>query len=154
MKESTSGLHDHVGFWLRRLSDKVHVSFERKLAAHDVTVSQWNVLVALYRGNGETVGEIARYLQTDVAAVSRLIDRLQDKELAQRVTDPASRRRVPIELTARGRALVPTLIELADQNDDAFFHVLSAKEHQHLVSLLQQLDHHADSIAQEKQPTP
>ena len=129
------------------------MSFERKLATHDVTVSQWNVLVTLYRGNGETVGEIARFLQTDVAAVSRLVDRLQEKELVQRSEDPASRRRVPIVLTERGHNLVPMLIDLADQNDESFFHVLTAEKHAKLLSMLQQLDRHADSVKQETQTT-
>lgn len=151
MNDSSSGLHDHLGFWLRRLSDKVHVSFERKLAAHDVTVSQWNVLVTLYRGDAETVGEIARFLQTDPAAVSRLVDRLQEKQLVRREDDPASRRRVPIGLTDRGRDLTPVLIELADRNDEAFFHVLSADEHAELMSTLQQLDRHADLVKQESE---
>jgi DNA-binding MarR family transcriptional regulator len=149
MSESSSGLHDHAGFWLRRLSDKVHISFERKLALHGATVSRWSVLVTLFRGEGETVGEIALYLQTDAAAVSRLVDRLQEKGLVQREEDPTSRRRVPIHLTTTGRALTPTLIELANRNDESFFEVLSAEEHTQLMSLLQRHDRHADTIVQE-----
>lgn len=153
MNESLSGLHDHLGFWLRRLSDKVHVSFERKLANYDVTVSQWNVLVTLYRGEGETVGEIARYLQTDVAAVSRLVDRLESKLLVARSIDPQSRRRVQILLTERGRDLVPVLLDLADQNDASFFDMLTADEHAQLMALLKRRGRHADAIVKEQKPS-
>ncbi|MCO5220064.1 MAG: MarR family transcriptional regulator [Thermomicrobiales bacterium] len=146
-------MHDHLGFWLRRLSDKVHVSFERKLAAFDVTVSQWNVLVTLYRGEGTTVGEIARYLQIDVAAVSRLVDRLASKELVARSADPASRRRVSIVLTNAGLALAPRLLIEADRNDASFFGELSPEEHAYLMSLLQRLDQQADNLLLERGTT-
>ena len=92
MSEPASGLRDHLGYWLRRLSDEVHLSFERKLAAHGITVAQWNVLVTLYRGEGQAVAEVARFIETDAAAVSRLVDRLGEKGLVARSPDPASRR--------------------------------------------------------------
>ncbi len=139
MNESTSGLRDHVGYWLRRLSDEVHLSFERKLADKGVTVAQWNVLVALYRDDGSTVGEIARFVETDVAAVSRLVDRLVEKGLLERGTDPASRRRVPLDLTPAARELVPTLIQLADENDRAYFGSLSQAQRDELIALLKTL---------------
>ena len=59
-----------------------------------MTVAQWNVLVTLYQGEGETVAEVARFIETDAAAVSRLVDRLAEKGLVARFADPASRRRV------------------------------------------------------------
>ena len=139
MSGSASGLRDHLGYWLRRLSDEVHLSFERKLAAHGVTVSQWNVLVTLYRGEGETVAEVARFIDTDAAAVSRLVDRLADKGLVARSADPASRRRVLLALTPAGVGLVPVLVQLADRNDEAFFGTLSAAQRAELAGLLQRL---------------
>ena len=139
MSGSTSGLHDHVGYWLRRLSDEVHLSFERKLAAHGVTVAQWNVLVSLFRGEGETVAEVARFIETDAAAVSRLVDRLAEKGLVARSADPASRRRVLLALTPRGAGLVPMLVELADQNEEAFFGTLPPAQRAELAGLLQRL---------------
>ena len=139
MSGSASGLHDHVGYWLRRLSDEVHLSFERKLAAHGVTVAQWNVLVTLFRGEGETVAEVARFIETDAAAVSRLLDRLAEKGLVARSADAASRRRVLLALTPRGAGLVPMLVELADQNEEAFFGTLPLAQRAELAGLIQRL---------------
>ena len=39
---------DHVGFWLRVLSNGVSRTFEKSLQNYDVTVAQWMVLRALY----------------------------------------------------------------------------------------------------------
>ncbi len=146
MSGSASGLRDHVGYWLRRLSDEVHLSFERKLAAHGVTVAQWNVLVALYRGEGETVAEVARFIETDAGAVSRLVDRLAGKGLVVRSADPASRRRVLLALTPPAAGLVPVLIELADENDEAFFGTLRPAQRAELAGLLQRLVSEAQAV--------
>ena len=149
MSGSASGLRDHVGYWLRRLSDEVHLSFERKLAAHGVTVAQWNVLVTLYRGEGETVTEVARFIETDVPAVSRLVDRLAEKGLVARFADPASRRRVLLALTPPAAALVPMLAEIADHNDEAFFGMLPPAQRADLAGLLQRLVSEARTVSRD-----
>ncbi len=154
MSGSDSGLRDHVGYWLRRLSDEVHLSFERKLAAEGVTVAQWNVLVTLHRGDGATVAEVARFVETDQGAVSRLVDRLEEKGLVRRAAHPASRRQNLLQLTETGAALVPELVDIADANDAAFFEHLSVTQRDSLVALLRQLTAHALTIndAKENQP--
>jgi DNA-binding MarR family transcriptional regulator len=154
MSGSASGLRDHVGYWLRRLSDEVHLGFERKLAAHGVTVPQWNVLVALHRGEGATVAEIARFIETDAAAVSRLVDRLAEKGLVTRSADPASRRRVLLALTPSAGELVPALVELADQNDAAFFGTLTDTQRTELAGLLRRLVADARAITTNTKENP
>jgi MarR family transcriptional regulator, organic hydroperoxide resistance regulator len=134
-----SGLRDHVGYWLRLLSDEVHASFERQLAARGVTVAQWNVLVTVYHGHATITTQVARYIGIDPGAVSRLVDRLADKGLMARSADPASRRRFQLSLTEAGRALVPDLIRIADDNDEAFFGSLPAGERAALMRLLRNL---------------
>jgi DNA-binding MarR family transcriptional regulator len=144
-----SGLRDHVGYWLRLLSDEVHLGFERQLDARGVTVAQWNVLVTVYHGSATTTTEVARYIGIDPGAVSRLVDRLADKGLMARSADPASRRRLQLSLTEAGRALVPDLIRIADDNDDAFFGALPEQERIALMRLLQQLLSAVPSTAKE-----
>lgn len=134
-----SRLTDYAGYWLRRLSDEVHHSFERQLAGHGVTVAQWNVLVTVHRGQATTTAEVARLIGIDAGAVSRLVDRLAAKGLMTRRPDPASRRSLRLSLTPAGRALVPVLIRIADGNDAAYFGVLPPGERDALIRLLRQL---------------
>jgi DNA-binding MarR family transcriptional regulator len=148
-----NGLQDHVGYWLRRLSDEVHTSFERRLAAHDVTVAQWSVLVTVYRGDATTTTEAARFIGIDPGAVSRLVDRLAAKELITRSADPQSRRSLRLELTPAGQALVPVLIGIADQNDAAYFGSLPLTERTELMQLLRQPLSPTTSRAEEEAPS-
>lgn len=133
-----SGLRDHLGYWLRRLSDEVHISFERTLAARQVTVAQWTVLRAAYAGL-TTPAEVADYLALDPGAVTRLVDRLVAKGLLLRATDPQDRRLARLHLTEQGRALTPVLAALADHNDAAFFAILTAAERAQFATLLARL---------------
>jgi DNA-binding MarR family transcriptional regulator len=132
-------LRDHLGYWLRRLSDEVHGRFERELAEHDVTVSQWAVLITLYRGDATTTREVARYMGIDAGAVSRLVDRLAAKGLMTREPDPASRRTVRLTLTDAGRDLAPRLAEIADRNDAHFFAALEPDQRRQLESWIRHL---------------
>ena len=56
-----------------------------------------------------------------------------------RSPDPESRRRLQLSLTDAGRALVPDLIRIADQNDKAFFGAVPPDERDALLRLLKQL---------------
>ncbi|MEU9990969.1 MarR family transcriptional regulator [Streptomyces sp. NPDC048045] len=120
---TTSGLHDHLGYWLRRLSDEVHSRFEAELGRHDVTVSQWGVMISVFHGH-DTTKAVAAHMDIDPGAVSRLVDRLAAKGLMGREPDPASRRTVRLVLTPEGRDLVPVLAAIADLNEAHFFGTL------------------------------
>ncbi|OIK06362.1 MarR family winged helix-turn-helix transcriptional regulator [Streptomyces monashensis] len=133
-----SGLHDHLGYWLRRLSDEVHGRFEAELALHDVTVSQWGVMASVFHGH-DTTKAVAAHMDIDPGAVSRLVDRLAAKGLVRREPDPASRRTVRLVLTDQGRLLVPELAELADRNDLHYFGSLDAGQRRQLEQWIRRL---------------
>ncbi|WP_158288164.1 MarR family transcriptional regulator [Streptomyces sp. ICBB 8177] len=139
MTTQTSGLRDHLGYWLRRLSDEVHGRFERQLAEHDVTVSQWSVLVTVHRGDATTTREVARFIDIDVGAVSRLVDRLVAKGLMAREPHPESRRALRLTLTDAGRELVPRLAAIADRNDAHFFRHLEPAQRLQLEEWIRRL---------------
>ena len=75
MSTKTSSLEDHLGYWLRMLSNEVSACFAAKLESHGVTVAQWVVLRILFDQKNATVVEVAATLDIDKGAVSRMIDR-------------------------------------------------------------------------------
>jgi DNA-binding MarR family transcriptional regulator len=60
--------------------------------------------------------------------VSKLVDRLVEKSLVKRIANETDRRYQALALTGKGRALLPKLAALADENDAEFFAHLSAAE--------------------------
>jgi DNA-binding MarR family transcriptional regulator len=130
-----SGLQDHLGYWLRYVSNQVSHSFSLKLAARDVTVAEWVVLRELYDTDAMAPSALADRLGMTRGAISKLADRLIGKKLLTRVSDEEDRRYHTLALSGTGRALVPELSALADQNDAEFFGHL-AREDRALVQRL------------------
>ncbi len=123
----TSPLEAHLGYWLRHVSNHVSHAFAQRLAAKGVTVAEWVVLRELADGAAAPSALAAR-LGLTRGAISKLADRLEAKGLAERTADADDGRFQSLSPTAAGRALVPALAALADENDAAFFGHLSAEE--------------------------
>jgi DNA-binding MarR family transcriptional regulator len=136
---SISGLEDHLGYWMRMVSNAVSQSFARRVEAEGVTVAEWVFLRALHDGEGCAPTQLARQMGMTKGAISKLADRLEAKALVTRRADRADGRSFTLSLSARGRSLVPRLARLADANDAAFFAGLSAAERRQFEALLRKL---------------
>jgi hypothetical protein len=76
-----SGLEDHLGYWLRVVSNRVSHAFKVKVEQRGVTVAEWVVLRALYERDGVKPSELASKLGLTRGAISKLVDRLAAKGL-------------------------------------------------------------------------
>lgn len=139
MARPASGLEVHLGYWLRYVSNHVSLSFARKLAGCDVTVAEWVILRDLYGAGTLAPSAIANRLGLTRGAVSKLVDRLVAKSLVSRRTDAADKRAQKLTITAHGRALVPLLAALADENDTEFFGHLSGAERTDFARVLRDI---------------
>jgi DNA-binding MarR family transcriptional regulator len=134
-----SQLEDHLGYWLRCLSNLVSHGFAKRLEKHDVSVPQWVVLRCLYDTQNTSLNELASTIGVDNGALSRMVERLLQKRLVVRETDPANRRTVRLRLTDAGNALVPVLANEADENDAAFFAAVGDAERRRLLKTVRTL---------------
>jgi len=104
-----------------------------------VTVAEWVILRELFDAGETSPSRLAASSGLIRGAVSKLVDRLLHKDLVTRAEAAEDRRFQEVKLTAAGREVVPRLAALADQNDEAFFSHLSAKEREVLVMTLRKL---------------
>lgn len=123
-----SQLTSHLGYWLRYVSNHVSHAFARKLEAENVTVAEWVILRELYGESPMAPSQMSDRLGLTRGAVSKLADRLIAKNLIAREDSQEDRRAHTLSLSPQGRALVPKLSGLADQNDAEFFGDLDAEE--------------------------
>lgn len=137
-KNVPSHLEDHLGYWMRCLSNFVSHSFAERLARLGISVAQWVVLRTLHGNSGVTLNEAAAQVGVDKSSLSRMVERLVQKGLASR-TEGDDRRSVKLALTAAGKKLVPQLAQLADENDAAFFSTLEPKQRAEFLGMIQQL---------------
>ena len=133
---AVSEIEAHLGYWLRLVSNHVSHGFRVKMEASGVTVSEWVVLRELYRLGRSSPGALVREIGLSKGAISKLIDRLAGKQLVTRTAVEADRRHQEVELTPQGRALVPRLAHLADDNDRQFFGHLSPEARSALLQAM------------------
>lgn len=91
-----------------RLARELRTALDQRFAGFGLTSQQAGLLVHVFTGQSSP-RRLADLLGTDTAGITRLVDRLEAKELVRRAPDPADRRAVVVELTKAGRSLIPDL---------------------------------------------
>ena len=97
---------ESVGYLMKRIMLSVVYQVDKRLDVHELTSAQWGPLMRLRNTGGSTVAELARWLQVDAGAMTRLLDRLEKKGLCKRVRSTEDRRVVKVELTPEGATAI------------------------------------------------
>lgn len=97
---------ESVGYLMKRIMLSVVFQVDKRLDMHGLTSAQWGPLMRLRTTGGSTVAELARWLQVDAGAMTRLLDRLDKKKLCKRVRSSEDRRVVRVELTPQGETAI------------------------------------------------
>ena len=132
----TSDLTEHMGYWLRFVSNHVSQAFARKVEARGVTVAEWVILRQLFDTDAVPPSHLADQIGMTRGAITKLADRLVAKSLIVRKADESDGRAQTLALTAKGRKLTPQLAALADLNDAEFFDHLTPKDREAFKSVL------------------
>ena len=90
-------------------------AFDRRAVGMGVTRAQWKVLFRLQRQPGLRQIELADMLDIEPITLSRIVDRLEEARLVERVADPADRRAWRLHVTARAQPLIEKLRAVADE---------------------------------------
>ena len=95
-----------VGLLMKQVLNSIVGQVDQRLDVHGLTSAQWGPLLRLAKSGPSTVLELARWVQVDPAAMTRLLDRLEKKQLCRRSRDAADRRVVRVEITPEGQAAI------------------------------------------------
>ncbi len=106
---------------------------------HGLTSAQWGPLLKMKSSGRSTVAELARWLQVDAGAMTRLLDRLEKKGLCKRVRCTEDRRVVRVELTAEGEAAIAEVPAVLSEILNGHLAGFSKTEWQALKGYLQRM---------------
>lgn len=110
------------------------------LAEHDLTVGEWNALDQIYHADVPLhMGEIARRMLMDTTTMTRVVDALEHRGAALRVSDPKDRRARPVQITDAGRKLFQQTHLLLRQVEREATDHLSKEQRLELERLLSRL---------------
>lgn len=130
---------ESLGYLMRHIMSLFVQGVERELEPTGLTHAQWMPMLKLHRGCAATVAELARECEHDAGSMTRLLDRLEAKELCHRVRSSEDRRVVNIELTAAGSAAAEGIPVVLCKLQNDFLAGFSVEEWQTLKGYLRRI---------------
>jgi DNA-binding MarR family transcriptional regulator len=130
---------DSVGYLLHHLAASMRRQVELAMTAHGLTAAQWYPLWKIERDGPCSAQELARDMDIDAGATTRLIDRLAAKGLVERERSAADRRVVMLRLTAAGEAVSACVPQVLADVNNAYLRGFSRDEWQLLKQLLRRM---------------
>jgi DNA-binding MarR family transcriptional regulator len=115
---------------------KKTISINGKETGFDFSLSEMKALAAFRGDNDYTMGELSKNAQVAMPSMTEMIDKLEQKEMAERYRDDNDRRVVKVRLTAQGRRLRKEFMQKRLQDMKVIFGKLSKNELHELVTSL------------------
>ncbi len=104
-----------INYLLTTAQHSVFQYLNSKLAAYDVTPSQYGVLSCLWQREFATPKQISEILCLETSTISGVLDRMQKKGLIDRVINREDRREVRVVPTEKGKALQEPISQIIDE---------------------------------------
>lgn len=112
-------IEDSIGYQMRRVVTLLGSAIEHEMAPLGITDAQWKPLLRLYLEAGtSTVAGLARGCSLDAGAMTRMLDRLEAKNLCRRARSLNDRRVVELELTDEGKATAGQIPDVLNRLQD------------------------------------
>jgi len=101
----------------------------RKLKDYGITIGQFPILICLANDiKPKTQNEIATTFKLNDGTITRALQKLEEKELIKRKTDPDNKRRNLIVLSKKGKTLAQELNHIDEDWEKDIFVNLSSKD--------------------------
>ncbi len=129
---------------LGRAYDRVDRCLNSALAAWDLSLAGFNVLVLLYRTRGMPLKDLSSNLIRTPANITGLVDGLVRKGLVKREPHPQDRRCKLAVLLPAGKELLEQILPLHHRLTSRLLSGLSTQDKQSLCELLERLNNSLD----------
>ena len=134
-------------FEIAETAHALRKAFDRRACGMGVTRAQWKVLFRLERQPGLRQIELADMLDIEPITLSRIVDRLEEAELVERLADPADRRAWRLHVTARAQPLIVKLRRVADEMISEAFAGIELKDIEITRQVLGRVRENASRVA-------
>lgn len=138
-------IDNYLLYLLARASSVASAEFHQEVRRCGYSVAHWRVLAALKGAGGATIGELARVCLANQPAMSKTVDKLVGMGLVERLSDSDDRRRVRLQLTAKGEAVVDRLIAAAKAHQARLVEAMGPEETEILVRALSRVIERAEA---------
>jgi len=153
--DSTLGydMDNAIGYLIGHAAMRLKIGLRRLFVASglNVTPEQWVVLFRLHEKEGLTQSELGERTVKDKTTITRILDRLEKKDMASRRRDARDRRAQRIFLTEKGLATLDALMPLVRRYADGIFGEFVDEERAVLRGLLMRVEARLDAVLEPKE---
>ena len=129
----------HLGLLLGRaaiLKDRI---IDTHMEPHGITAAQFKELIIMAQFGVDTPAELCRNLSLDSGSMTRMLDRLEQKDLLSRKRSELDRRQVQLVLTTEGQRLADMLPNIGAKALNQLAGVLEPGELETLERILKKM---------------
>ncbi len=141
---STSGIHAWLLLW--KTARAVETYAHRCIQSLELGVSDFGVLEALLHKGDLPINALGNKVLLTSSSMTAAVDRLESQGLVERKNDPNDRRARLVSLTSKGQRLIEQAFKIHAKDMEKIMSPLSEQERALLITLLQKLGHHAETI--------
>lgn len=131
-------LDQRLGYFVRRLQVWVFQDFIGRLSTLALSPAQFSVLAVIQANEGLSQSELAATLGIERARLVRLLHRLEQRGLTQRLPSSADGRRHALRLTRDGGRLLARAKSLSDQHEAGLLKRLGPERYRMLMDALRE----------------
>lgn len=135
---------ESVGYLLHQVRGRLVTAIDAELVPLGITWAQWSTLLYIANGKADTAADLSRHATVDTGSMTRMLDRLEQKGLIQRIRCAKDRRVVRLSLTEAGRELYPQLPPIAVKVLNRYLQGFSRDELESLKGFLRRILVNAD----------
>lgn len=136
---------------LSRLTRLFERDLQEVFRRHGLQPGEFDILATLVRadteGDGLTAGELAASTMVTSGAITNRLDRLVDKGLVTRDTNPRNRRTIQVALTPRGQEIIDAALRDHVAGEERLLAAIPAPQRTQLEGLLRTLLHDREERA-------
>lgn len=130
---------EQIGHLLRKAYQRHTAIFQQQACDPQLTSVQFVTLCALRDHGPSSQAELIKATAVDQATIRGIVERLKARELIQLSPDPDDRRKVIVELTGSGAALLDAMIPCALRISELSMGSLNAGERVAILFLLRKM---------------
>ena len=106
-------LGTYLPYLVNRVGQQFIIEMTPVLGEVGVDIQSWRVLIALYQRGGQPVGALSELTSINFSTLSRVLGRMESKDLIRRHRDAEDARSFTIGLTDTGRHVTETILPRA-----------------------------------------
>lgn len=128
-----------INYLLTTAQHAVFQYLNLKLSEYDITPSQYGVLSCLWQKEYATSKQISEILCLELSTISGVLDRMQKKNLVDKVVNKDDRREVRIYVTQKGKLLQEPIQRIIEEVNQEVLKGFDEKEISNLKEMLRMI---------------